>query len=228
MTGRAVLWVVGPATETFHRWPIPSGGVHAGILRHMRPTHDGDLLIHQSSTNRIILWSWTAPRRSRRCPGPPRPRRRSPEVVTPPHATPAPGSLIAGPTGAIDERMSTMLVEIYDALKEAGASEEKARAAAASLTGRDDRRFDEVDNRLQQVEHRLDGVERRLGLIEQAVETLTTCLSALEERVAAVEAKVIAVAQDVAVIRAELGPMKWMHGITIGGVLALLIRTFFG
>jgi virginiamycin B lyase len=43
-----------PATETFQSWPIPSGGVHAGIVRHMRPTPDGDLLIHQSSTNRII------------------------------------------------------------------------------------------------------------------------------------------------------------------------------
>src|SRR3546814_19933248 len=43
-----------PATETFQSWPIPSGGVHAGIVRHMRPTHDGNLLIHQSSTNRII------------------------------------------------------------------------------------------------------------------------------------------------------------------------------
>jgi virginiamycin B lyase len=36
-------------------WPIPSGNVHAGIVRHMRATRDGNLLIHQSSTNRIIL-----------------------------------------------------------------------------------------------------------------------------------------------------------------------------
>jgi virginiamycin B lyase len=43
-----------PETETFQSWAIPSGGVHAGIVRHMRPTRDGDLLIHQSSTNRII------------------------------------------------------------------------------------------------------------------------------------------------------------------------------
>jgi virginiamycin B lyase len=28
--------------------------VYAGIIRHMRPTRDGNLLIHQSSTNRII------------------------------------------------------------------------------------------------------------------------------------------------------------------------------
>jgi virginiamycin B lyase len=43
-----------PRTETFQSWPIPSGNVYAGIIRHMRPTADGDLLIHQSSTNRII------------------------------------------------------------------------------------------------------------------------------------------------------------------------------
>lgn len=44
-----------PATETFQSWPIPSGNVFAGIVRHMRPTRDGNLLIHQTSTNRIIL-----------------------------------------------------------------------------------------------------------------------------------------------------------------------------
>jgi virginiamycin B lyase len=44
-----------PKTETFQSWAIPSGGVHAGIIRHMRGTRDGNLVIHQSSTNRIIL-----------------------------------------------------------------------------------------------------------------------------------------------------------------------------
>ncbi len=43
-----------PRVETFQSWPIPSGNLYAGIVRHMRPTADGDLLIHQSSTNRII------------------------------------------------------------------------------------------------------------------------------------------------------------------------------
>jgi virginiamycin B lyase len=43
-----------PATEQFQSWPIPSGNIFAGIVRHMRPTRDGDLLIHQSSTNRIM------------------------------------------------------------------------------------------------------------------------------------------------------------------------------
>jgi len=44
-----------PATEQFQSWAIPSGGIYAGIVRHMRPTREGNLLIHQSSTNRIIL-----------------------------------------------------------------------------------------------------------------------------------------------------------------------------
>ncbi|WP_417496130.1 cytochrome C [Maricaulis sp.] len=43
-----------PDTESFQSWPIPSGPVHAGILRHMRTTLDGEaLLIHQSGTNHI-------------------------------------------------------------------------------------------------------------------------------------------------------------------------------
>jgi virginiamycin B lyase len=44
-----------PETETFQSWPIPSGEIYAGIVRHMRPARDGSLLIHQSSTNRIML-----------------------------------------------------------------------------------------------------------------------------------------------------------------------------
>ncbi len=43
-----------PSTEKFQSWAIPSGDVYAGIIRHMRATRDGNLLIHQSSTNRII------------------------------------------------------------------------------------------------------------------------------------------------------------------------------
>ena len=39
-----------PATETFQSWAIPSG---VGIIRHMRETPDGNLVIHQSSTNTI-------------------------------------------------------------------------------------------------------------------------------------------------------------------------------
>ena len=44
-----------PKTEKFQSWAIPSGGVYAGIIRHMRKTKNGNLVIHQSSTNRIMV-----------------------------------------------------------------------------------------------------------------------------------------------------------------------------
>ena len=39
-----------PGTEKFQSWAIPSG---IGIVRHMRATSDGNLVIHQSSTNTV-------------------------------------------------------------------------------------------------------------------------------------------------------------------------------
>lgn len=41
-----------PRTEEFQSWPIPSG---YGIIRNMWVTEDGNLLIHQTSSNRIGL-----------------------------------------------------------------------------------------------------------------------------------------------------------------------------
>ena len=43
-----------PRSEVFQSWPIPSGDIYSGILRHMDVTAEGNLLIHQSATNRII------------------------------------------------------------------------------------------------------------------------------------------------------------------------------
>ncbi len=41
-----------PKTERFQSWAVPSG---VGIIRHMRKTPDGNLAIHQTSTNRVGL-----------------------------------------------------------------------------------------------------------------------------------------------------------------------------
>jgi len=48
-----------PATEQFQSWAIPSG---YGIVRNMWVTEDGNLLIHQSSSNRIGLVEIQRPR----------------------------------------------------------------------------------------------------------------------------------------------------------------------
>ncbi|WP_416137990.1 hypothetical protein ACM26W_16110 [Halomonas sp. HK25] len=52
--GATCLLRFGPDAETFQSWPIPSGPLYAGILRHMCTTLAGEaLLIHQSGTNHI-------------------------------------------------------------------------------------------------------------------------------------------------------------------------------
>lgn len=51
-----------PETETFQSWAIPSAqGFYGGIARHGRATRDGDLLLHQGSSNNIMRISINDP-----------------------------------------------------------------------------------------------------------------------------------------------------------------------
>ena len=90
--------------------------------------------------------------------------------------------------------MTTMLIELYDALREAGASDEKARAAAESLV---------LDR------HRLERIEEQ-----------TSKLPKIEGDIARLD-------RELAVVKAQIDLLKWMNGIVIAGVMALIIKTFF-
>jgi hypothetical protein len=77
--------------------------------------------------------------------------------------------------------MARMIAEVYDALRSAGADEDKARAAATAVAGQlefDGRlsdlggRMDRLDGRMDRLEGRLDRVEGRLGKIETEVAVL--------------------------------------------------------
>jgi hypothetical protein len=97
--------------------------------------------------------------------------------------------------------MSTMLVEIYDALKEAGASEAKARAAAESLVlGRD----------------HLERIEEQTGRLPK-----------IEDQINHAREDIVRLDKELAVVKAQIDLLKWMNGIVIAGVLALIIKTFF-
>ena len=74
--------------------------------------------------------------------------------------------------------MATMLAEVYDALIEAGASQDKARKAAEAVAA----------------------YENKFGRIEN----------------------------DLTGIRGELNLVKWMVGLVLGGVGALILKSFFG
>jgi hypothetical protein len=67
--------------------------------------------------------------------------------------------------------MSTMLVELYDALREAGASEGKARAAATS-NARPDERFDRVDHELTAVRADIARLDKELAVVKAQIDLL--------------------------------------------------------
>ena len=60
--------------------------------------------------------------------------------------------------------MSTMIAELYDALKEAGASEEKARAAAKTMADYDSR-FSKIDQDLALIKAEIVVLKWMLGFL---------------------------------------------------------------
>ena len=91
-----------------------------------------------------------------------------------------------------------MIAEVYDALKEAGASDEKAKAAAMAIADYRNR-FDRID---------LD-------------------LGSLKVDVPIIKADVTALKTDLAVVRAELAMVKWIVSGIGFGVLLLVLRSFW-
>ena len=71
--------------------------------------------------------------------------------------------------------MARMIAEVYDALKSAGADEDKARAAATAVAGQHEfegrltdigTRIDRLDSRIERVEARLSKVETELAVLK--------------------------------------------------------------
>lgn len=62
--------------------------------------------------------------------------------------------------------MTTMITEIYEALKEAGASEEKAKAAAEAIQGiREEERLRHIEDRLTRIEGEVNLIKWMLGFL---------------------------------------------------------------
>jgi hypothetical protein len=63
--------------------------------------------------------------------------------------------------------MTTMIREVYEALKEAGATEEKAAAAAEAIEEvRETERLHRIEERLRTIEERLTRMEGRFTLLQ--------------------------------------------------------------
>jgi archaellum component FlaC len=68
-----------------------------------------------------------------------------------------------------------MIAEVYDALRSAGADEEKARAAATAVAGQG-----EVEAHLDQIGKRIDRIDDRLERLETGVGNVETDLAVLK------------------------------------------------
>jgi hypothetical protein len=71
--------------------------------------------------------------------------------------------------------MARMIAEVYDALRSAGADEDKARAAATAVAGQG-----EVEAHLDQIGKRIDRIDDRLERLETRVGKVKTDLAVLK------------------------------------------------
>jgi len=60
--------------------------------------------------------------------------------------------------------MSTMIIEVYDAFKSAGASEEKASAAAKAIADYDNR-FNKIESEMGTIKGELPALKRLVGIV---------------------------------------------------------------
>ena len=94
--------------------------------------------------------------------------------------------------------MATMVVELYDALKAAGAPEDKAQAAATALVNTNGR-FDRID--------------RELAAIKGDIATMKSDIAAMKV--------------DIGALKAESGLVKLMISGVGFGVLFMILRSFW-
>lgn len=67
--------------------------------------------------------------------------------------------------------MTVMIAELYDALRDAGASEEKARAAAKAVSDNESR-LDKLDARMSGLEARVNGMQGQIDGLKAQIEAL--------------------------------------------------------
>ena len=115
--------------------------------------------------------------------------------------------------------MSLMLTEIYDALKDAGASEEKSRNAAVAVAAYD-ARFGEVKADLAAFRSEM---KAELAAFRGEVKAdMAAFRGEMKTELAAFRGEMRA---DRATLRGEMLLMRWILAFLLGGVLMLLAPT---
>ena len=99
--------------------------------------------------------------------------------------------------------MTTMISELYEALINAGATEEKAREAAVALAA--------------------ENLNSKDTIAEVKAE-LAGDIAELDQKLSG---EIAGVKQDLAELDKKMAVMQWMMGATLTGVAAIIVKLFF-
>lgn len=93
--------------------------------------------------------------------------------------------------------MTVMIAELYDALRDAGASEEKARAAAKAVS--------DTESRMDKLDARMAGLDARMTGMQGQIDGLKAQIEALKIR---------------------MDTLTWVVGLNAALTVAVLVRLF--
>nr|WP_245399479.1 hypothetical protein [Xylella fastidiosa] len=121
----------------------------------------------------------------------------------------------AGVPAAHAEAEAEALAEVLEInLKDLAESESKNGKALARLEADMKEGFAQVNTRFAQVDQRFEKIDQRLGQLDKALEQRFGQLEkALEQRFAKTEGDTLL--------------LKWMFGVIVTSLIALIVRTFF-
>ncbi len=124
--------------------------------------------------------------------------------------------------------MTTLIAEVYDAFREAGASEGKSRAAAEALSLYEDR-FVSIDRRFDGLDHQIDLF--RADVTQRFEHGRADSNLRFDQLRAESNQRTDAVRSDLSVrierVEGRLNLVQWQLALVIGGIVALIIRAFF-
>ena len=126
--------------------------------------------------------------------------------------------------------MTTMISELYEALINAGATEEKAREAAVALacmdaggraaSGTKAGTAENLNSKDTIAEVKAELASDIAGLDEK----LSGRITALDEKLSG---KIAETRKDIHKLQLDMAVLKWMVGATLTGVAAIIVKLFF-
>ena len=121
--------------------------------------------------------------------------------------------------------MTTMISELYEALINAGATEEKAREAAQALSAENLNSKDTIAEVKAELAGDIAGLDEKLsGKITALDEKLSGKIAELDQRLSG---EIAGVKKDLAELDKKMAVMQWMMGATLTGVAAIIVKLFF-